>query len=136
MEAIYVTEAEQIRIEERVLTDIRDERDRQMDKWGISQMHPCVPDELMKLPESYRGVNLTAHYGLPHEKGFKEVVAKAFSEGKGTYAHIAVEELIEAIASPNVEHRREELVQCAAVIVAWIAKIDLETKLTKQAKEK
>src|SRR6266498_5571177 len=46
------------------------------------------------------------------------------SRSDGSWTAILMEEICEAIASPSEVVRREELVQSAAVIFAWIEDID------------
>jgi hypothetical protein len=45
-------------------------------------------------------------------------------EGTTTWKHILREEFLEAMAEEDPEQLREELVQVAAVAVAWIEAID------------
>lgn len=44
--------------------------------------------------------------------------------GTVTWAHILTEEMFEAFAETDKVRLRAELVQCAAVCVAWIQKLD------------
>ena len=48
----------------------------------------------------------------------------AFENGEGTWRHILTEEVFEAFAEDDPDGLREELVQVAAVAVAWIEAID------------
>ena len=48
--------------------------------------------------------------------------------GAGTWEHILMEETMEAFAEPDPIKLRTELVQVAAVAVAWIEAIDRRTK--------
>lgn len=50
--------------------------------------------------------------------------ASAFRVGKGTWRHILQEEVAEAFAELDPAPLREELIQVAAVAVAWIEAID------------
>ena len=48
----------------------------------------------------------------------------AFKHGEVTYRDILLEEVFEALAESNQARLRAELVQVAAVAVAWVEKID------------
>lgn len=104
----------------RVLKDIQEERARQLTKWGI-QHRP----QLITVPlKDY------------HHRKAEELLAKAlcdFAERQGvqpghtggaSWEHIINEELAEACLAQSKDERRAELVQCAAVIVAWIEDLD------------
>lgn len=111
---------------EQILAEIADERARQDAKFG-NQYHPCVnPSEINygDHDELRRKLHVAASYGMPSEQEAREECSDAASEGRLTWGHIAVEELSEAICSKTVQERRAELVQLAAVAVAWIECID------------
>ena len=97
-----------------VLSQVQAERDRQDAKWGV-QDWPSV-----------RGVGDQAckEYNLPSEAQAKRRCDEAFDTGRGTYADIALEEFCEVVNAPDDAHRREELIQLAAVCVAWVQTID------------
>ena len=99
------------------IKDALDERVRQLAKWG-DQSHPCVPWEIE--PARAWDERMVAER--------MEVAAKAdcereFKAGRGTWWHIANEELAEVLAAPP-EKRRQELVQLTAVCLAWLEDID------------
>ena len=99
------------------VADAIDERVRQLAKWG-DQSHPCVPWEIE--PSRAWDERMVAER--------MEVAAKAdcereFKAGRGTWWHIANEELAEVLAAPP-EKRRQELVQLTAVCLAWLEDID------------
>lgn len=48
----------------------------------------------------------------------------AFENGRGTYRHILDEEVAEAFAESDPARLRAELIQVAAVAVAWVEAID------------
>ncbi|MFF8409014.1 hypothetical protein [Streptomyces omiyaensis] len=48
----------------------------------------------------------------------------AFARGEGTWMHVLVEEVFEALAEEDLVRLRAELVQVAAVAAAWIHDID------------
>lgn len=102
-----------------VLEEIAKERQRQDDKWG-EQNHPSVDHKLKaRGPE-----RLCEEYEIPSESRAKFMCDLADERKELTWAHIAVEELSEVVAAPDEQKRREELVQLAAVVVAWIERID------------
>lgn len=49
---------------------------------------------------------------------------RAFSRGEGTYRHVFLEEVYEALAESDPAKLRAELVQAVAVGVKWIEAID------------
>jgi len=100
-----------------VLVEVMRERERQEELWG-EQTHPSV-----SFPEAAPATR-EAIYGVPSEAVAKDRCERAFRDGVGTYADIAVEEMAEVIAAGNEADRRAELVQLAAVCVAWIESID------------
>lgn len=106
-----------------ILGQISVERDRQIAKWG-EQRVPSVEAHL--LSDYYDGSSpFTSFYGLPSEADAKEACDEAHRLGVLSSAHIAVEELCEAISCGSDEvAMRAELVQTAAVIVHWIECID------------
>lgn len=58
------------------------------------------------------------------EADCKTACDAAFRGGQGSWAHVAIEELAEAIEAPDDAKRREELIQLATVCMAWVEKID------------
>lgn len=86
------------------------ERHRQDAKWG-EQNHPSL--------------HWALDYGyIPSETRARGECESAFELGYGSWTHIAFEEFCEAVHAPDEAHRREELVQLAAVCLAWIECID------------
>lgn len=85
------------------------ERQRQLTKWG-DQHHPDgtgITDAQRELADQARAA-----------------CQQAFAEGRGSWAHILMEEIREALAESDPAVLRTELVQCAAVIQAWLADLD------------
>lgn len=91
-----------------IIAEIREERSRQDAKWG---------------EQNY--VNGT---GSTADKGQAEVARaqcdRAFRENRGTWLYILQEEVAEAFAEADPAKLRAELLQCAAVCVAWVEAID------------
>ncbi|WP_236738615.1 hypothetical protein [Mycobacteroides abscessus] len=70
---------------------------------------------------------MAEHYELPSASRAKFMCEDAFKKGEGTYAHILVEEVSEAIEAATLgQGLRDELIQVAAVAVAWVEKLDRE----------
>lgn len=90
-----------------VLSDIDDERDRQDKRWG-EQNHPD-------------GTSATREHFATSARRRADINAK---DGSLTWLDILQEETQEAFAETDPDNLREELVQCGAVIVAWIEAID------------
>ena len=92
-----------------VLPEIDEERKRQDTRWG-EQNHPdgTGPGYRIQAIEAHRRCDRAARLGLV------------------TYRDILEEEVYEAFAETDAEELRAELVQVAAVAVAWIEKLDRE----------
>ena len=91
----------------RVLDEVEVERRRQHVKWG-EQNHPDGTDDL---------------FGAARDKA-RAQCDRAARDGRCTWQHIAREEFFEALTETGREDLRGELVQLAAVVVAWIEAID------------
>jgi hypothetical protein len=101
-----------------VLQEVCMERIKQEQKWG-EQNWPDFPLSLAGAPTLR-----ASWYGVPTEFDAKSALEERFEKGNGTYADIFVEEIAEAIGASSEEELRKELIQCAAVAVAWIEAID------------
>lgn len=91
-----------------VYSEIADERQRQDAMWG-EQNHPDGTGG----EGSERLASLAQHY-----------CETKFKAGEGTWMDILNEETCEAFAESDTLKLRKELVQCGAVIVAWLEAID------------
>lgn len=94
-----------------VLSEVISERWRQDQKWGV-QNHPSV---------NRRDDSLI---GEITESDAKHRCQQRDAAGTLTWEDIALEELIEAVEAEDEQARREELIQLAAVCVAWVECID------------
>ena len=94
---------------EGVLTDVGEERERQETKWG-TQHHP----DGTKDEQFSRAVR---------DRAIAECGRKA-AMGQVTWKDILMEEVLEAFAEDDIAMLRDELVQVAAVAVAWIEDIE------------
>jgi len=108
-----------------VLDEIAAERARQDAKWG-EQNHPSLDPVLLNRPGGCTPERMAEHYEIPTEARAKFLCQTNAERGTCTYAHILIEEVAEAIAAGVTSEAalRAELVQTAAVVVAWIEKID------------
>lgn len=104
-----------------ILIEISNERARQDAKFA-EQNHPStdadLPDRTPEMAESDR------RYFREDEASAKALNAHAVSTGTLTWSDILHEEVAEAIAARTPEAMRAELVQVAAVAVAWIECLD------------
>lgn len=104
-----------------VLAEVAEERERQEQKWG-QQNHPDGTGPRLLLP------GIPTAFGLVQadmlEAWAKARTDHAFRVGFGTYEQILTEEWAEAITAADPVKLRTELVQVAAVAVAWCEKID------------
>lgn len=110
-------------ISNHIYEEILLERHLQDQKWGV-QDHPSLSPNIIKGPNSNSAERANRHYGLPPVDKAKYVADEAAKKGDLTWSHIAVEELAEVVSADNDIHRRHELVQLAAVCVAWIESLD------------
>ena len=119
--------------EGRVLVDVLTERTRQDAKWG-EQNHPSVDAVLMGRSGGCGPERMADEYEIPWADRAKALCDDAAERGECTWAHIAVEELCEAVeaAVESDAACRGELVQLAAVIVAWIQCIDRRASAPKE----
>lgn len=102
-----------------VLDEVAAERQRQEAKWG-QQDHPDV------LPGWH--VN---DFDIPSQAVAKIRTEYRTKDGLLTYTDILIEELCEAVEAACEGNRvelRAELVQVAAVAVAWVEKLDREAQ--------
>jgi len=116
---------------EKVFNDIRSERERQEKKWG-QQTHPCLDQTLINRPGGSTPERMCLFYEIPSEIRAKFMCDNSFKNNKGTYAHIALEEFSEVVSEFDPGKRRVELVQLAAVCVAWVESLDRQ--LNKKSK--
>lgn len=98
-----------------VLKEINDERRKQDEKWG-QQNHPDgtgpADERSMGIAEAMRD-------------SMRDLTDARAKDGSLTWRDILNEEILEAYAeAPNSTALRKELIQSAAVIVAWIEAID------------
>ncbi|MEU5043212.1 NUDIX hydrolase [Streptomyces griseorubiginosus] len=91
-----------------ILAEIVAERERQDARWG-EQNHRDGTGSLTQVLEADKA---------------REGCQAAFARGDGTWMHVLIEEVFEAFAEDDPSKVRAELVQVAAVAVAWIAAID------------
>lgn len=98
-----------------VLQEIADERDRQDDKWGPQDHRDGTHPEIVWV--------FTGPAAYVAESARMQCQAEA-EEGATNWRSIALEEVAEAFAEADPAKLRAELVQCAAVFVAWIEAID------------
>jgi len=103
------------RLRKLILHDIEEERARQIAKFG-DQSH--LPDGTLHEFESLRDL-------------YRHLCQTAFRNGRGTWLHVLREEVFEAFAEwLNPRALRKELIQCAAVIVAWVEALDQRARQT------
>jgi hypothetical protein len=92
-----------------VFDEVRAERERQDAKWG-EQNHP---DGTSDNPMNREIAAIS-----------KQDCDEAFADDRGTWSHILDEEVAEAFAESDPQKLRTELLQVAAVAVAWVEAID------------
>lgn len=95
-----------------VAREVIQERVRQDEKWG-QQDHP-----------DGTGPTIPTLNAVEHARNECNYV---FRHGLGTWRHVLAEEFAEAMAESDPARLREELIQVAAVAVAWVEAIDRRT---------
>lgn len=100
-----------------VIDEVVAERVRQDAKWG-EQNHPDGVG-----PNSPRH-QLSSITNSRYAGYRRSECQRMFAAGVGTWMDILEEEVAEAYAAPTVDELRDELIQVAAVAVAWIEAID------------
>jgi len=110
-----------------VLEEVQLERDRQDKKWG-QQNHPCLDQVLLNREGGCTQLRMAQNYSIPSEVMGKQTCDRRFDVGTGTWADIAIEEMCEIVGEFDPVKRREEIIQLAAVCVAWAEKIDRDLK--------
>lgn len=106
-----------------VLDEVQWERDTQDLKWGEQNHANGTGPGVLLLGE----VVMWRQYVLTMNKlatAQQAATDRNTDDGTLTYADILLEEVFEAVAEDDPEKLREELVQVAAVAVAWVEKID------------
>jgi hypothetical protein len=100
-----------------VLDEVLSERQAQNRKWG-EQNHPdgTGPGVKWMSANGSDAADLTVQ--------LRGRCQRRFAAGDGTWLDILLEELAEALAEDEPEKLRTELVQVAAVAVAWVEAID------------
>lgn len=91
-----------------LLHDVAIERVRQHEKWG-EQSNPNGTGDILQVEAAD-----AARYACD----------TAFGQGRGTWRHILTEEVFEAFAEADPDRLRTELIQVAAVAVAWVEDLD------------
>lgn len=100
-----------------ILADVNFERLQQDAKWG-EQNHPDGTGPRVQITQ-----NAAAPAGVLAGLA-REECQRAAADGTVTWMHILREEVAEALAADHPGLLRMELVQVAAVCVAWIEAID------------
>lgn len=106
-----------------VVGDVIRERQAQEAKWG-QQNHPWLDPVLLGREGGASPDRMSKEYEIPTEWRAKFLCEEAFKNGHGTYGHILVEEVAEAIAEQDEAKARIELIQVAAVAIAAVEAID------------
>lgn len=92
-----------------VLEEVYLERERQDAKWG-EQNHP-----------DYTGISEVDRMAAD---AARKMCDEAFKSGVGAWRYILLEEVLEAFAESDPARLRAELIQVAAVAIAWVECID------------
>ncbi len=115
----------------RAVADVVAERLRQEAKWG-EQNHPMVPPDIESEARAHGAEPefFACHVlGIDDAKAARDECNREHRAGRGTYTHIAVEELAEFVEACVLhgeasDEARAEAVQVAAVALAIVERID------------
>ncbi|AIZ01772.1 NUDIX hydrolase [Arthrobacter phage vB_ArtM-ArV1] len=100
-----------------VLEQTRVEREAQTEKWGEQNWPNGTGPEVVLEAREGNNMDILAY----RHKNTTDFNAK---QGTLTYKDIFLEEVFEAMAESDPTALRKELIQCAAVALAWVQKID------------
>lgn len=107
-----------------VIAEVMGERRAQDAKWG-EQNHPDLDPVLLGREGGCTPKRMAEEYEIPTAGRAQQLCDVEFGRGTGTWAHILVEEVAEAVGTNgNTVALRAELIQVAAVAVAWVEAID------------
>ena len=109
-----------------VLAEVVAERARQDAKWGC-QRHPDVDRVVAGMPGHLAPRYAAQFYGIPTAQAAQAETDAAARAGHCSWAHIAIEELAEAIEAAALRDEaavRTEVLQLVAVGVQWLQAID------------
>lgn len=101
----------------RVLAEVQAERERQDAKWGEQNHRDGTGPRTAAIVGMLCHADQAAHYA-------RLACQAAAEEGETTWRLVLAEEVLEALAESDPARLRAELVQVAAVAVAWAAAID------------
>ncbi len=118
----FFCEVEDLDARMAIFESIDAERERQDKKWG-EQNHPIV-----LLPS----IDYYINRGIA--EGLKSSNRQASREGEITWRGILLEEVYEALAEPDPEKCKSELIQVAAVAVAMIESIQRKQERSHETK--
>jgi hypothetical protein len=122
-------EALKTRVVNGVLNEVLKERMRQHEKWGEQNHHDGTSTRTLEtLIEETKKCREETHGLGPLVDYTKALCDKAAREEWLTWSHILWEEFAEALSEENEAGLRTELVQVAAVAVAWVETIDRRRK--------
>lgn len=111
-----------------ILDDLLAEIARAEEKFGPQHDVPDVDQVLMGRLGGCSPKRMAEEYEIPTAPRAKWVTDLNFQRGQGTWGHILVEEVAEAIEAAVIgaPHRdlRAELIQVAAVALRWVDAID------------
>jgi len=109
-----------------IFDEVSAERLSQDTKWGL-QNHPSVDPILMSRPGGCTIERMAEELEMPTANRAKWTTDTKFKRGDGSWADVLMEEFAEAVEAAvlgNTAELRKELVQVAAVAVAWIDCVD------------
>jgi len=104
-----------------ILDKIVEERNRQEILWK-EQNHDSI-NSILEEDE------INKYYGIPSIEEAQYVCQLSNDIGELSWADIFLEEVCEAICTKDEQHRKEELIQCAALCISWVQAIERKEKL-------
>ena len=107
-----------------VIGEVVRERTAQDKKWGEQNHRNGTGPKTTPVAGIVRVSGIAMNPASELASEAKKATDKKTAAGHLTYADIFLEEVFEALAEEDPEKLRVELIQCAAVAVAWIEKID------------
>lgn len=118
----------------KAIRDLIEERRKQDEKWGV-QNHPdfysWVGGVMDGETSREAGRRRCRALGIPTEEEAREALLKSAQRNNTNWAQILLEEVSEAI-SADPDAIRDELIQVAAVAIAWVECLDRQEPLSEE----
>lgn len=114
-----------------IADEVHTEIHRAWEKFGPQYDVPDVDQVLLTREGGCGPTRMAQHYEITSARRAKYLTDLAFKRGQGTWGHILIEEVAEAIEAAttgDTSALRDELLQVAAVAMRWVDTIDVRER--------